>query len=479
VGPSTTLRLRLLAALTYVLLLAIIALGVPLAINLSARVRAEVRTQAQAQADLVAATAADLLGPTRRAELRTLAATAANSIRGRVLITGPGGAVLVDSAGPAQVGSSYESRPEIQKALAGIQVQRERYSSTLHQEILATAVPIIRNDRPAGAVRVTQSVAALHAAVRRVELGLVMIGVIVLALGLFAGVLIAGQVGRPLKRLEEVARRVKQGDLDARAKLEGSREQRSLAASFNEMTDRISRLLHAQRDFVADASHQLRTPLTGLRLRLEEAKAIGSGPAEPEIDAAIAEVDRLSHTVQELLVLSQAGQRQAAGSALDLEEVASSALERWRADGADRGIELERAIDGPAGTAWAARPDVERALDALIENALRYSPAETTVTIATSAQRIDVLDRGLGLGIDELEVVFDRFHRGRAGRSGPPGTGLGLSIARELIREWGGDVALRVREGGGTAASLILPRIASASVGGSNGAERERRFART
>jgi two-component system OmpR family sensor kinase len=315
--------------------------------------------------------------------------------------------------------------------------------------------------------------------VRRVELGLVMIGVIVLALGLFAGVLIAGQVGRPLKRLEEVARRVKQGDLDARAKLEGSREQRSLAASFNEMTDRISRLLHAQRDFVADASHQLRTPLTGLRLRLEEAKAIGSGPAEPEIDAAIAEVDRLSHTVQELLVLSQAGQRQAAGSALDLEEVASSALERWRADGADRGIELERAIDGPAGTAWAARPDVERALDALIENALRYSPAETTVTIATSAQRIDVLDRGLGLGIDELEVVFDRFHRGRAGRSGPPGTGLGLSIARELIREWGGDVALRVREGGGTAASLILPRIASASVGGSNGAERERRFART
>jgi two-component system, OmpR family, sensor kinase len=438
-------------------LLAIIALGVPLAINLSARVNAEVRTQAQAQADLVAATAADLLARTSRRELQTLATTAANSIGGRILITGSDGGVLVDSAGPAQVGSSYESRPEIQKALAGTQIQVERNSKTLGQEILATAVPIIRNDRPVGAVRVTQSVAALHAAVRRAELGLVLIGVIVLALGLFAGVLIAGQVGRPLKRLEEVARRIAHGDLRARAELEGSREQRSLASSFNEMTDRIARLLSAQRDFVADASHQLRTPLTGLRLRLEEAKAVGSGPAEAEIDAAIAEVDRLSHTVQELLALSQAGERQASGAALDLAEIAGSAVERWRANASERGIELEHLPEGPSGLGWAARPDVERALDSLVENALRYSSPGTAVRIVSSARRIDVMDRGPGLHPDELEVVFERFHRGRSGKAGPPGNGLGLSIARELMREWGGDVVLGARDGGGTVAALTLP----------------------
>jgi two-component system, OmpR family, sensor kinase len=440
-----------------VLLLAIIALGVPLAINLSGRVNAEVRTQAQAQADLLAATAADLLAPASRRELQTLATTAANSIRGRILITGSDGGVLVDSAGPAQVGSSYESRPEIQKALSGTQVQVERNSKTLGQEILATAVPIIRNDRPVGAVRVTQSVAALHAAVRRAELGLVLIGVIVLALGLFAGLVIAGQVGRPLKRLEEVARRIAHGDLHARAELEGSREQRSLASSFNEMTDRIARLLSAQRDFVADASHQLRTPLTGLRLRLEEAKAIGSGPAEAEIDAAIAEVDRLSHTVQELLLLSRAGERQAFESALDLGEIAGSAVERWRASASGSGIELEHRLEGPPGLGWAARPDVERALDSLIENALRYSSPGTTVRIVSSARRIDVLDRGPGLHPDELEVVFERFHRGRSGKAGPPGNGLGLSIARDLMREWGGDVVLGARGGGGTVATLTLP----------------------
>ena len=95
------------------LLLAIIALGVPLAINLSARVNAEVRTQALAQADLVAATAADLLGQPERAELATLARTAAASIRGRVLVVNARGIVLADSAAPPQVGVSYHSRPEI------------------------------------------------------------------------------------------------------------------------------------------------------------------------------------------------------------------------------------------------------------------------------------------------------------------------------------------------------------------------------
>ena len=251
--PAVSLRARLLAALAYVLVLAIVAFGVPLAVNLSARVNAEVRTQAQAQADLVAATAADLLGPADRQELSTLASTAANSVRGRILIVNASGGVLVDSAGPAQVGASYESRPELEAALAGRQIQVQRSSRTLGQEILATAVPIIRNGRPVGAVRVTQSIGAVHAAVRRAELGLALIGLVVLALGLSAGAVIAAQVARPLRRLEHVARRVAQGDLGARAEIEGSREQRSLSSSFNEMTDRIERLLRAQRDFVADA----------------------------------------------------------------------------------------------------------------------------------------------------------------------------------------------------------------------------------
>jgi signal transduction histidine kinase len=452
-----TLRVRLLGAVAYVLLLAIFAFGVPLALSLSARVNAEVRTQAQAQADLVAATAGDLLTTASRRELATLAHTAAASVRGRVLIVSAGGKVLVDSAGAAQVGSSYASRPELATALGGRLVQVQRASKTLGEQILATAVPIIHNGRTAGAVRVTQSVSAVRQAVRHVELALVLIGVIVLGVGLLAGGLLAAQIGRPLRRLEATARRVAQGDLRARAKLEGSLEQRSLSSSFNEMTDRIARLLSAQRDFVADASHQLRTPLTGLRLRLEEARALTAAPgAADELDAAIAEVDRLSHTVDELLLLSRAGERRLAGSRVDLGDIAADALRRWRPAASDRRITLAHRRDGDPGAVWAGRADLERALDALLENALRYSPAGSTVTIALGPGRIEVRDPGPGVRADERERVFERYQRGRAGQAGPPGHGLGLPIARELVREWGGEVSIEDRELGGSVAIIAL-----------------------
>jgi len=420
-------------------------------------VRAEVRTQAQAQADLVAATAADLLGPRQRRELATLARTGAASLRGRVLIVDSAGGVLVDSAGPAQVGANYESRPELEAALAGRQVQVQRSSRTLGKEILATAVPIIRNGRPVGAVRVTQSVAAVNSAVDRAQLGLVLIGLIVLALGLLAGAIIAAQVGRPIRRLEQVAQRVAQGDLQARAQIEGSREQRSLARSFNEMTDRITRLLGAQREFVADASHQLRTPLTGLRLRLDAARTHGiSHEAANEVDAAIREVDRLAQTVAELLVLSEAGERQLRGTMVDLREVTTSATARWQATAQRRGISLSLTRGTKPGVAWASRPDVERALDCLLENAINYSPPGSTIEIIDAPGRIELRDRGPGIAADERAVVFERFHRGRTGRSGPPGSGLGLPIARELARAWGGDVTIGERPGGGSVATLSL-----------------------
>jgi signal transduction histidine kinase len=437
--------------------LAIVALEVPLAISLGDRVDSEVRSQARGQADVVAATASDLLPRPGQPDLGGLARRAAASVGGRVVITDRRGRLIADSAGRAALGDDYASRPEIAAALRGTSVQEQRHSKTLDADILATAVPVLRGGAPAGVVRVTQSVNAVHRAVRRTVAGLVLIGAVVLMLGLAAGVFIARQMARPMARLELTASRVTAGDLSARAPLEGSSEQRSLAHSFNEMTARLSRMLVSQRDFVADASHQLRTPLTGLRLRLEEARvAPDRDEADRELGLGLHELDRLGAVVDELLVLSMAGERDGEGELVDLGEAARRAAARWAGTASERGVFVGAEAKG-AGRRWCASSDLDRVLDALMENAVSYSPKGAEVEIVAQRGEIEVLDRGPGLAPGEEEQVMERFHRGRAGRQGPPGTGLGLAIASELTRRWGGRASIRNRPGGGARASIDLP----------------------
>jgi signal transduction histidine kinase len=453
-----SLRATLLLALAYVLLLALIALGVPLAVSLRDRVDTEVKGQARSQADVVAATASELLVPPQRASLSRLVGISAESVRGRVIVVDGRGRLLADSAG-APAGRSYASRPEIRAALHGDGAQISRESSTLGAEILATSVPVIERGRTAGAVRITQSVAAVNRAVRTSILDLAALGGVVLLLALAAGALIARQISQPIRRLDRAARRVADGDLDTRVSVEGSTEQRSLGRTFNEMTQRIERLLRAQQDFVADASHQLRTPLTGLRLRLENltGRQAGDGEARRELDASLREIDRLSQIVDELLILSRAGEHELPAESVDLDDAAQRAAERWRESGRGRQIVVESDTGAGGHDAWCARPDLDRSIDALVENALRYSPAGTTVTVAAAPGSIEVLDRGPGLQAGEESAIFERFRRGSAGRHGPSGTGLGLPIARELTRQWGGEVTLHNRSRGGLRAVIEVP----------------------
>jgi signal transduction histidine kinase len=442
----------------YVLVLAVVALEVPLASSVADRIDAEVKSQARGQADVVAASLSDLLGPGDRRDRDGLVDVAATNVRGRVIVVDARGDLLADSEGTPP-GRSYAGRPEIGVALSGRPDQRERRSETLGENLLLTSIPIIVEGRTAGAVRVSQAVDAVDRAVWRSVAGLILIGLLVIGLGLLAGSVVAGQIARPMGRLDSAARRVAEGDLATRAQVEGSAEQRSLAATFNDMTARLERLVRSQRDFVADASHQLRTPVTGLRLRVEAARADTREPeVAEELDAALAELDRLTHIIEELLQLSQAGERSAGGERLALAELGARAAERWDALAAEKEQRLVADGLGGSGAAWLSRADADRILDALVENAIKYSPPGSAIEVAALAGGVEVRDRGPGIADGEEEQVFERFHRGGAGRGGgAPGTGLGLTKARELAPTRGGDVTLRRRDGGGTVAVLTLP----------------------
>ena len=438
-----------------------VALGIPLGLSLRDRIDAEVRDQARSEANVVAATAATALGAGERRTLDRIATTAARSVRGRVLVLDRSGRVTADSAGVAGAGTSYASRPEVTAALRGQDYQQTRDSQTLGTPILATAVPVTSGGRTTGAVRITQSVDAVTTAVHHAILGLAILGAVVLALALVAGALIAQQIARPIRRLDQVAQRVAAGELDAQATVEGSTEQRSLATAFNNMTQRMRRLLRSQQDFVADASHQLRTPLTGLRLQLEEVRqeTAAGDPRIDRLDAGIAEVDRLSEMVDELLILSRAGEHEQPGELVDLTQLADAVVERWRKAAGEAAVGLVRRSTDAGSAVWCAPADLDRALDTVVENAIRYSPAGTTVEVVSARERVEVLDQGPGLEPSEEEAIFERFYRGRAGRGGPSGTGLGLAIARELVEQWGGSVTLTNRAGGGARAAISFAPV--------------------
>jgi signal transduction histidine kinase len=455
-----SLRTRLLLALGYLVVLVTIAFAVPLALNIRDRAGEEVREGARRQIGVLAAGASEPVATRRVRDLRQLARAAAQAARGRVVIVDGRGAVLADSAGAAARGSAYATpqRPELQGALQGRRVQTERASDTLAEEILASAEPVYSGGRVVGAVRLTQSVDAVNTRVNRTMLGIVAVGLAVLLVALVVAFLLARGIALPITRLDEVAQRVAAGDLDARAPVQGSREQRSLATSFNAMTARLGRTVSAQKEFAADASHQLRTPLTGLRLRLEEARATGDRAAlEDELDAGLREVDRIAQTVDELLVLSRTGERDTPGELLDLAEAAQAAGRRWTPTAAAHELDLHVDATAPTRPVWCARADLDRALDAVIENAILYGAGGRRVTISAGGSAIEVLDEGAGLAAGEEQLLFGRFQRGSAATAAPNGTGLGLAIARELMRCWEGDVTLSNRAEGGARARLALP----------------------
>ena len=467
-----TLRARLVVAAAYLLTAVVLALEIPLALSVERRATAEFRSAVFGRAAVLGARVSDLIptvaaggaGVERR--LQTIVAEAARGNDERILVTDAEGRVLVDSAGEAPVGALYATagRPEFARALAGTVDFRRRYSQTLGEELLLVTTPVVDRDRVVGTVRVSASTAAVSASVRQRWLSLALIGVAVVVAGLALAWVLATSLARPVGALAGAADRLARGDLSARAPVTGPKEVASVATSFNRMAAALAATLASQRDFVANASHQLRTPLTGLKLRLEALRGEG-GPVADQAAKAEAELDRLSRLVDDLLELARASATEATGKPVDLAAAAREAVERWRRPAEHAGKELRLGADEPA-VVWASETDVAHVLDNLIENALRYCPPGASISVearnGAAEGVLAVADDGPGITPADRERVFERFYRGDAGRQAGPGTGLGLAIVAELVRRWGGDV--RLLDGPGTCIEGSFPRPPSDSL---------------
>jgi signal transduction histidine kinase len=378
-------------------------------------------------------------------------------VGGRVVVVDDQGTLIADSDGPDELGTFFatDGRPEIQNALAGTPYSDIRDSADLGHDIMATAVPVQDEERLLGAVRITQSVQQVNDNVRNVTLGLVAIGIAALLAGLLLAFGLAGSLSRPLTRLAGAAKRLGTGDLTARAEaVGGAREIEELGRSFDEMADRLERTVRAQREFVANASHQLRTPLTGMKLRLESAIAEASEEdLKRQLEAADREVDRLSEIVDRLLEMSREIE-EGEPTHVDLDEAVARALSRW--DERAKRLETTLSARGEGGTAQGNPSDLDQILDNLLDNAITYAPGDITVESGPHDGHVFVAvqDRGPGIPQEELARVTERFYRGRGAPAG--GSGLGLAIARDLAEKWGGTLAVTSPDGGGTRVEVRL-----------------------
>ncbi|MDO0913089.1 HAMP domain-containing sensor histidine kinase [Streptomyces sp. DT2A-34] len=296
------------------------------------------------------------------------------------------------------------------------------------------------------------------------------LAVAVLAVAAVIGAAAARRITRPLRQLNDMASKFSDGDLTARSPVTGPPETQTLARTLNQGAERLDTLVAAQRIFVADASHQLRTPLTALRLSLDNiADGVDDDFVREDVEQATAEVVRMSRLVNGLLVLARAEAKVSAAEPLDLGDIVRERLDVWRPAADERGVTITLGGSADGRLLVLTSPGhLDQVLDNVLSNALEVSPDGGTITVRVESRGdevvLSVLDEGPGMSDTDKSRAFDRFWRGK-GLTGKAGSGLGLAVVKQLVTDDGGTVALRDAPGGGLCVEIRL-RAAAQRTGG-------------
>jgi signal transduction histidine kinase len=279
------------------------------------------------------------------------------------------------------------------------------------------------------------------------------------------GWVIAGRVLAPIERITSVARDIQATDLSRRIELGGPEDElRRLADTFDAMLARLDAAFGAQRQFLADASHELRNPLAIIRTNLDV--ALADPDADPEeLRQSLVVIqrasDRMSHLVDDLLALARGQALAVLSEPVDLGAAVADASDELFLPAKRRDITLDRTIV-PGVVVSGDYDALKRAVSNLLENAVRYAPPGSRVRLAVGSERsrawVSVSDEGPGIAPEDQRRVFDRFWRADKSRSrAEGGTGLGLAIVRQIVNSHGGEVQLQSKVGVGSTFTIWLP----------------------
>lgn len=459
---------RLLASYLTITVIVLVMLMVPLGMFYSQRERERLAADVEHDASVIATLYEDDLEAGLPLD-PTPADTYEDRTGARVVVVDADGISQVDTGG--DIDRDFSTRPEFEAALDGVRTSGTRRSDTLGTDLLYVAVPVASGGTVHGALRITLDTSDVDQRVRNFWFALGTIAAVVLATVTLIGWVIARSVTRPLRELTATAARFAGGDLSvAEHDAQGPAEIRALDTTMTTMAQRLDAVLSDQRRFVADASHQLRTPLTALRLRLENlqsdlaAEDRGDKDGDPDahaveaLERAIGETERLTELVSNLLQLARADDHPVTSIA-DLGGLVRDRVDTWTASADERGVELRHRSGDQSILVRCIPGAIEQILDNLLDNALAVAPSGSSIDvvidrIAAKSVELRVVDHGPGLDDAAKIDAMRRFWRGDASR---PGTGLGLAIVDTLASSSGGRVVLADTVGGGLTVIVELP----------------------
>ena len=446
---SRRIALTFVALIAALLVLAVVPLGISMTVNL----QSSFQYDAQSSAHQVAAAAEETLADHRPPAAMDAAVSAAAAHGDCVAVYAAGGALVTSTSCDAATGPDA-------RALAA-HVTPDSSDITARDGVwLRVAVPV-SDDENAGAVVLARSADPLDDKITAMWGWLTLTGIGGLALGVLLALRLARWVASPLSDLGRTAARLGDGALGVRAPTDrGPGEVRRLAATFNGMAERTQTLIRSHQTWVADVSHQLRTPLTALRLRLDVlAEEVGEETAV-ELAGAQEEIGRLSRLVDGLLAVARAESTVPRPEPVRADTLAFERVAAWQPVARERRVRLETRAPAPV-TAYLGPGDLDQMLDNILANALEAVPDGGLVRIeAAGGHGAADRDRALvrvvddGPGMDEAAKAA-AFHR--HANAGARGNGLGLAIVHRLATANGGAVRLADTPGGGLTIELDLP----------------------
>ena len=421
----------------------------------------------------LAVMAAPFFASAQMEELQGLLDSAAAEMGGRLLVMDKDGKVQADTFGLLY--GTRQPLPEVIAVLTGEaslrygihQLDSAALSGTAEDYAAYCAASLTRSGDILGAVLYVSPVQALVDSLNAVRRQLWTVFIVVAAAAAIAAVLFSRVITRPIIALTRTIRKMGKGDLSARVKVRASGEMRDLADSYNAMAEEIEHFDQSRSQFVSNASHELKTPLTTMKILLENLIYQPDMPAELRgefMQDMNHEIDRLTNVVTDLLTLTQADSHETAlhPERVDLSALIEESLHLLRPAAEKRGQTLNADV-APRLIADCDPGKMRQIVTNLVDNALKYTPdgGEITVRLADQGETVllTVADNGVGIPEEDQAHIFDRFYRVDKARSrATGGTGLGLAIVRQMVTMHGGEITVASAPGKGSAFTVTLPK---------------------